>query len=61
MNNLILLGIAVIIAFGAIGTWTTASTPDRGQAYVALAASISPLELMRAVPTNLPHEQFDAH
>jgi hypothetical protein len=61
MRKLILFGLTAILTLGAIGTWATATRGDRGQAAASLTTPISPLELMKAVRTSLPHEQYDAH
>jgi hypothetical protein len=48
-----------IVACTAIGTWAAANSRIQGKPRVAVTTTVGPAAL--TLPSNLPHEQFDAH
>jgi hypothetical protein len=61
MLKIIALVFTAVIACTAIGTWAAANSRSHDRAPAAQTTPIKPLELMRASPRNLPHEQYDMH
>jgi len=62
MLKVIALVFAAVVACTAIGTWAAAnSRSQNAKTFRAVSEPIDPHAFMRAAPSNLPHEQYDAH
>jgi hypothetical protein len=62
MRQLLVFGIAAVLAIVAVATWATATTHsnDRAKASAAFGGAINPIELMKS-SKDLPHQHYDTH